>query len=219
MHHMLHTERGEPNLLKVLRDNGYFVWWGGKNDLVPGQDGFAAHSDRKFEPTQADYDRWDHIPKPSRHRWKPWRGEPESDTYYSFYIGWLDKGSDQIHCDRDWADVLGACDFIQSYDGDRPLCIYLPLGYPHPPYAVEEPWFGMIDRERLPSRAPTPDGWVGKPSLLRGIWERQQMQAWTEQRWTELRATYYGMCARHTTAAAGFRPLRRHCRISLFGPR
>ncbi len=28
---------GEPNLLRVLRDNGYFVWWGGKNDLVPAQ--------------------------------------------------------------------------------------------------------------------------------------------------------------------------------------
>ena len=76
------------------------------------------------------------------------------------------------------------------------MCIYLPLTYPHPPYAVEDPWYSMIDRAKLPPRAPTPPGWQGKPSLLRGIWERQGMQGWTEERWTELRATYYGMCAR-----------------------
>ncbi|MBN2150850.1 MAG: sulfatase-like hydrolase/transferase, partial [Candidatus Lokiarchaeota archaeon] len=30
MHHMLHPERGEPNLLAILKREGYFVWWGGK---------------------------------------------------------------------------------------------------------------------------------------------------------------------------------------------
>ena len=38
MHHMMHE--GEPVLLKTLKDDGYFVWWGGKNDLIPGQKGF-----------------------------------------------------------------------------------------------------------------------------------------------------------------------------------
>ena len=37
---------------------------------------------------------------------------------------------------------------------------------------------------------------AGKPSMLKGIHERQGMQGWSEDRWTELRATYYGMCAR-----------------------
>jgi arylsulfatase A-like enzyme len=32
--------------------------------------------------------------------------------------------------------------------------------------------------------------------MLRGIWERQGLQTWSEPRWDELRATYYGMCAR-----------------------
>ena len=36
MHHMLHGPEAEANLLRVLRRNGYFVWWGGKNDLIPG---------------------------------------------------------------------------------------------------------------------------------------------------------------------------------------
>ncbi|MCL2641548.1 MAG: sulfatase-like hydrolase/transferase, partial [Phycisphaerales bacterium] len=43
--HMLHSEAGETNLLKVLKENGYHVWWGGKNDLVPGQNGYTEQCD------------------------------------------------------------------------------------------------------------------------------------------------------------------------------
>ena len=32
--------------------------------------------------------------------------------------------------------------------------------------------------------------------MLKGLYERMGMQRWTEERWHELRATYYGMCAR-----------------------
>ena len=35
-----------------------------------------------------------------------------------------------------------------------------------------------------------------KPSILKGIWERQNLKYWTKERWRELRATYLGMCAR-----------------------
>ena len=57
MHHMLAPPLGETNLLKVLRDNGYFVWWGGKNDLVPGQLGFESHCDVYFRPHREDVQR------------------------------------------------------------------------------------------------------------------------------------------------------------------
>ncbi len=53
----------------------------------------------------------------------------------------------------------------------------------------------MIDRKAMPPRIPTPD-WSGKPSILAGIAKNQNLTKWTEDRWTELRATYYGMCAR-----------------------
>jgi len=92
--------------------------------------------------------------------------------------------------------VLGAIDRIRSYEGDQPLCLYLPLGYPHPPYCVEEPWYSLIARDKLPPRTKAPEGWEGKPSILKGIYEGQHLQGWTEERWTELRAVYYGMCAR-----------------------
>ncbi|GAH74825.1 unnamed protein product, partial [marine sediment metagenome] len=193
MFHML--RRHEPVLLKTLRETGYFVWWGGKNDLVPGQEGVGDFCDVRHDARERTRRAiW------SIDREKDWRGEPGSDTYYSFYVGRLDKGDDEVFLDGDWANVLGAIEFIKSagkeLPGGKPFCVYLPLTYPHPPYAVEEPYYSLIDRSKLPPRTPTPEGWRGKPSMLRGIHERQRMQTWTEDRWTELRATYYGMCTR-----------------------
>jgi len=193
MHHMLHQYglvTDEPMLLKTLKDAGYYVWWGGKNDLTPGQ-----------EPSERFCHYRNRIPRregppPKRRRPQEWRGEPGSDTYYSFYVGRIDLSEEDRPYDHDWGHVLGAVELLRSAPKDRPLCIYLPLGFPHPPYAVEEPWYGMIDRSKLPPRIPAPEGWKDKPSMLRGIWERQHMQTWTEDRWTELRAVYYGMCAR-----------------------
>jgi arylsulfatase A-like enzyme len=177
--------------------NGYFVWWGGKNDLVPGQDGYQAYCDVKFRPHQEDFERWGLTARKDSHDdLLPWRGKPGDDTYYGFLRGKLDKGAERVFGDLDWAYVFGAIEFIRDYKGERPLFIYLPLQYPHPPYAVEEPWFGMIDRKAVPPRTPPPENWRGKPSILKGIHERQGLQGWTEDRWTELRATYYGTCAR-----------------------
>lgn len=197
LNHMLHLEHGEPNLLTNLKENGYFVWWGGKNDLTPGQQGFEPYCDIHFRPTEQDYARWKCTPREGNHGGDfAWRGPQGGDRFYSFLKGKLDKGDEAFYCDDDWALVLGAIDFIRSYKGDKPVCIYLPLQYPHPPYCVEEPWYSLIDRSALPRRAQHPDHWTGKASILRGIWEKHGMQGWTEDRWTELRATYYGMCAR-----------------------
>ncbi|MFW6278903.1 MAG: sulfatase-like hydrolase/transferase, partial [Bacillota bacterium] len=35
MYHMMKDD--EPVLLRRLKEAGYYVWWGGKNDLIPGQ--------------------------------------------------------------------------------------------------------------------------------------------------------------------------------------
>lgn len=189
MFHMLQPD--EPCLLKTLKRNGYFVWWGGKNDLVPAQNGYDEYCDIKFTPETP--------PRPmfAIDRADQWRGAPESDQYYSFQVGQLDTGEEDIYHDGDWANVLGAIDFIRSYDGDQPLCIYLPLTYPHPPYAVEDPWYSAINRDALPPRIPAPDDWSGKPSILPQLHVRQRLSTWTDEaRWDELRATYLGMCAR-----------------------
>jgi arylsulfatase A-like enzyme len=188
MYHMMQPD--EPVLLKTLKDEGYFVWWGGKNDLTPGQLPTDPYCDVRHKSQRSRKAMW------RTDREAEWRGKPGSDTYYSFYVGKIDTEGEEVYLDNDWGNVLGAIDFLKDPPKDKPFCIYLPLTYPHPPYAVEEPWHSMIDRGKLPARIPTPKGWKDKPSILKGIWERQNMQTWTEDRWTELRATYYGMCAR-----------------------
>jgi len=185
MFHMLQPD--EPVLLKYFKDSGYFVWWGGKNDLVPRQNGFADYCDVKYEAPREL--------RPNLHRADEWRGDPEGDNYYSFFAGKLETDDEAVYYDNDWAMVDGAVDLIRNAGTDQPLCIYLPLGYPHPPYGVEEPWFSQIERDLIPPRYPTPD-WEKKPSLVAGIYERQGLQGWSEERFNELRAVYYGMCAR-----------------------
>jgi len=180
----------EPCLLKTLKENGYYVWWSGKNDLVPAQSGYGDYCDVKYVPEEP--------PRPMfmMDRASEWRGSPEGDRFYSFLVGELDTGDEDIYRDSDWANVLGAIEAIGNRPEGRPLCLYLPLTYPHPPYGVEEPWYSAIDREALPARIPAPVDDAGKPSLLAGIRERQGLTGWSEDRWNELRATYLGMCAR-----------------------
>ena len=76
MHHMLHPEHDEPNLLKILKEDGYFVWWGGKNDFVPGQTGDEEYCDIRFRPTEKDYARWGCTPREGNHGGNlAWRGD------------------------------------------------------------------------------------------------------------------------------------------------
>ncbi len=196
MHRMLNPGLGEPNLLQTLRDNGYFVWWGGKNDLVPGQLGYAEHCDIHFRPTPADYERWGVRRRHSNHGGDlAWRGAPEGDNYYSFLKGRLDTPPGEVWFDSDWAMVHGAIDFLRGWQGEQPVCVFLPLGYPHPPYCVEEPWHSLTERGAIPARHRY-ETWDDKPRLLREMRDNQGLAGWSEERWRELRATYYGMCSR-----------------------
>ena len=81
MHYMLRERDNEPNLLRLLKDNGYFVWWGGKNDLVAGQEGYEEHAHASFRPSPADFERWGYQRQPGSHGGDlSWRGAPDGDT-------------------------------------------------------------------------------------------------------------------------------------------
>ncbi len=194
MFHMLRQD--EPCMLQILKDQGYNVWWGGKNDLVPGQHGYDRYCTTRYRsPADVKHEPgWHGL---AMKRYGDGDGSPD---YYSMYVGKLEPSvpasrEKGLYFDHEWADTLGAMDFIRNAPRDKPFCLFLALSYPHPPYGVEEPYYSMIDRSKLPPRAQTPD-WSKKPSLLKGIHQRQGLQHWTEAQWTELRATYYGMCAR-----------------------
>lgn len=184
MYNMLKNH--EPMMLEELKKAGYRVWWGGKNDLLPGQGGWQRAADVYYRP-----------PKPVRRTYRAQDGQgPDDPGYYSFYRGRVELEPGEELYDNDWAMVRGAIEEIENGPRDKPLCIYLPLNYPHPEYRCEDPYYSAIDRSALPPRIPTPPGWRDKPSLLKGIWEAQNLRSWTEEQWTELRATYYAMCMR-----------------------
>ncbi len=187
MHHLMHKD--EPVLLRTLKNNGYHVFWAGKNDLVPAQEGFEDCCDEKFYPTKP-IKKFDEMAL-------EWRGGIGSDRMFSFYHGKLEKEpGEEIYYDGDWAMVLGAIDRIKNAPKDKPLCIYLPLKYPHPPFAVEDPYYSMIDEAKLPPRIPAPKDWSGKSSMLHGVFKNHNLGGWSEDRWDELRKTHLGMCAR-----------------------
>ena len=157
---------GEPVLLKALKDDGYHVWWGGKNDLVPAQNGYDNYCTVKAE-------RGDVLPMFGK-GWRPAKGEP---GYYSFYAGCVDKRDAEYYRDADWAFVEAAIEFIRTWDGDEPFCLYLPLTYPHPPYGVEEPWYSITDRAKIPRRRPEPAPQAGKAGILTEMIKRHGITA------------------------------------------
>jgi len=191
MRHMLRGREGEPMLLKSLKDAGYHVWWGGKNDAVPRQDGFDDYCDEYYDYSQV----------PIRHIWKldqvdQWRPKRGETGFYSLYAGKLDTDDGEVYFDQDWANLEGALEFIRNAPTGKPLCIYLPMEYPHPPFAVEEPWFSAIDRSAVPPRIPEPDDWSHKPKILKEWHDKLALGDYSLEQWQELRAVFLGMCAR-----------------------
>ena len=112
-------------------------------------------------------------------------------------LGQLKTKGNEDYYTPDTANVDGACEFIKKWKKKKkPFCIYLPLLFPHPPYAVEEKWSSLIKRELLPNRIKAPEDSNKFPIILQAIRDRQHLQRWTEEQWQELRATYYGSCAK-----------------------
>jgi arylsulfatase A-like enzyme len=199
LHHMIHRERGQRHMFEVLRENGYFVWWGGKNDLVPATDPPENQCDVYFQPDAAFLKRHGGTPQPDLHRTAgAWRGDRGSDGYYSFLAGQLDTpAGDKVYMDRDWQMVLGAIDFLRNAPADRPLCIFLPLLYPHPPYGAEREFMTLVQSAALLERRRlSPDELAKKPLMLQRLWEKQGLSSWSENRWDLLRRTYLAMVTR-----------------------
>lgn len=181
--HLMHP--GEPVLLKELKDQGFHVWMNNRNDLMAAQvDGLVdSICTERAIPTEK-------IEAP-----EDGRGEFGSDTYYSFYHGAIEGKYEDFH-DSDYDDVMQLIDFIKRKPKDQPACMFLGLMYPHPPYMAPQKFLDMVKKEHLMDRVEAPKDWQGKASMLKGLYENQGMENWSEQRWDDLRVTYLAMCAR-----------------------
>lgn len=186
MAHLLHP--GESSLFEELRKAGYHVWMNDRNDLYAGQyPGWAESNADEIFYASGD----PHAPGPVA---GDLRGQPGNKYYYSHYNGRLGLDDSGKNITADDQTVEAAVQRIAAWKpGDKPLCMFLGLLYPHTPYQVEEPYFSAIDRSKLPARI-RPERCKGRPKMEKLIRQYADMGQFTEKDWDELRAVYLGMC-------------------------
>lgn len=179
----------EPNLLSVFKNEGYEVWWGGKNDLVRAESeaDFLDYCHIKHDDAGADYTGPAYqVPEPLS------SGELREEIYYQ---GVLKKASSGVQPLRgDPAHVRGAREWIQNRSDDRPFFCYLPLTTPHPGYLVEEEFLKRIDPSRIPPRIQGTGEHL--PEILSSLRMAYGADAVEESLWRDLRHVYYAMCAK-----------------------
>lgn len=180
---------GETTLFSRLKDAGYAVWMNDRNDLCAAQyPGWVeSQADTVFSADGPA------APGPLH---KGRRGAPGGKYYYSHFEGQLGLDENGRNYSRDDEAVDAAIRRIRQWkEGDAPLCLFLGLLFPHPPYEVEEPYFSAIDRGKLPPRTRWEDC-RGKSRMMAMIRQYQNLQELSEGEWDELRAVYLGMCAK-----------------------
>lgn len=178
---------GESSLFSELKEAGYYVWMNARNDLVAGQ--IPGLMERHV--TEIYYGGC-RSKEPGTENSEP-RGKPGNKNYYSHYEGRLKLDANGRYYSSDDEDVDAAIKRILHPADNRPLCLFLGLMYPHPPYQAEEPYFSAIDRSRLPQRIRAAEC-SGKPKMETLIRHNMAMEDYTETDWNEMRACYLAMC-------------------------
>jgi len=181
----------EPNLLSVFKQEGYYVWWGGRNDLVRVRqpEDYLRYCDEKFNP---DGKYAEQMPYK-----QPLPLADDDPRHGAFYQGVLTRDGEQgPHYDGDTACVLGAVDMIKSRTpDDKPFFCYLPLSKPHPGYHAEEDLYNAIDPDQLPPRIPTPADDANLPEVLNALRSEFRSEDITEEMWRDVKRIYYAMCS------------------------
>ncbi len=175
MHHMLRAH--EPNMLRYFKEAGYHVWWGGKNDMIAEE----AIGDSCHDRVQGTGGR-------KTVNEGPWR--PGDRLYHTFLWGEMPENFGMSLGDDYVAQQ--AVEFI-AHPSAEPYFMLINQVYPHPPYAVSEPFFSQYDRAAVPLPVRPPEGFAGKPEILKLIHQRMRMDEMTEDELREMVAVYYGM--------------------------
>ncbi|MEG0277151.1 MAG: sulfatase-like hydrolase/transferase [Coprobacillus sp.] len=196
--HYLQRDESEPNILKEMKENGYEVIWIGRNDVVPADRSKTAYCDEYYDGISFENKR-DSVNNDFRQMGAGLSNDQDinDDNFYSFYIGKLkdSNGYGKV----DWNCIQSTLDYIErksKEDNGKPFFIYCTISFPHPPYACEDPWYSMINRELLSLRRPNISTLKKRASMLYGIESKQNLQNWSEERFNELRATYLAMVSR-----------------------
>lgn len=177
LYYALHPD--EPNLFRYLKDGGYDVYWFGKNDLLSA-DSFPLSVTRwgsgggRGAPAVTGLGG-------SGNPYPP--GDPH---YYSF----LNARLPDRRRTGDYANVQAAIDVLRR-PAQRPFCLYLPLTYPHPPYAAPEDFHDMYKPADLPPLRPF--GLPRRPRHHEAIRRICRLGGLKDADFRQIQAVYLGM--------------------------
>ncbi|MFS0779767.1 sulfatase-like hydrolase/transferase [Neobacillus sp. 3P2-tot-E-2] len=185
MHHLMGDE--DPNLLRTLKENGYHVYWGGRNDVLRLDADVDKYCDTRNDKYLEMFSKMREL-KEKQTTIPVTEENKEHD--YSHYRGIIDNPNNP-----DKLQIDNAIEFLNNkVYGDDPFCVYLALALPHPPYQVGEEFYNQINKGRIPAPTRlTEEEWEAKPSILRGIRENQKLYNWSDEQLKEMKHVYYAM--------------------------
>ena len=162
----------EPNLFRYLKDAGYDVFWLGKNDA------FAADT---FHSSVTVWKSGALAPTGAT-------AEPVSLT--PGITSMLLPPDGDRRSTGDYALVQEAISILGRRESDRPVCLFLALFNPHPPYSAPADFHHMYDARALPPLIPP--GGARRPDFHRAIREAYGLERLTDESLRKVRAVYYG---------------------------
>lgn len=169
--HLLQPD--EPNLLRYLKEAGYYIYWNGGHNDVLAPECFADSVDEYHNSGGSPFG---HNPFET--------DDPRARSFlYTPYEGDLNDHGDV-------AKVRAAIDFLKS-GPQQPFVIYLPLIYPHPPYCAPPQWHSMYTAENVPPLRPAES--EGKPNFHQLIRETRRLGEVDQDFLRQINAVYLGM--------------------------
>jgi arylsulfatase A-like enzyme len=175
------VQHWEPNLLAIMRDSGYYV-------AVPG------HRGDVFAPgvTEASSDFCGYLEPPEPGAFAG--SAPVAEHLMrGFYFG--SRGASLVD-DGDEATIRTTEQWLaDGRPASQPWLLWIALVFPHPPFAVEEPWFSLHDRATVPAPI-APSTASGKPQFMDALRDAYGWSDLTDVDLAEIVATYYGMTSR-----------------------
>ena len=177
MHHMV--KRYQPDMLRYFKEAGYRIWWGGKNDMI--SEGLR---------DEIPHDRVQGAGRKTVGQ-SPWKLGDR--LYHTFLWGEVPENFGASAGDDNVAEK--AAEFIKAPPAE-PFFMLVNQTFPHPPYAVPEPYFSMYDRAAVPMPIKMDKPFDRKPEILRRVHERMGMDKVTDDELREIVAVYYGMCTK-----------------------
>ena len=172
----LHVRPEEPNLLGELRRHGYQTALFGKNHVVePGV-------------VPSTFDHWEDDG--GRNTLEP----PDGGARLPRGTYWVGEDPVPLGEWRDHVNTENALRWLErGRDRARPFFLWLNWDSPHPPYKVPAPFYGRVERHRVP--VPPRDDHAGKPAFQRRLAATYGVAGLSDEDWREVAATYLDMVA------------------------